>query len=89
MVKGDNVETFAKANNEDDIDSDDYVYSDFYRGQPEVLEVLAKHKPNLVNTPNNDKRTCLHLSVIKQFPRCLQVLLKYNADVNLQVSCCI
>lgn len=65
-----------------------WIY-EFCRKQPEVLEVLAKHNPNLVNATNSDKATCLHMAVFKQCPTCVQVLLKYNADVNLQASCCI
>lgn len=58
----------------------------FCRGEPEILEALAKHKSNFVNSQNHRNMSCLHLAVIKQFPKCLQVLLKYDADVNLHAS---
>ena len=54
------------------------------RNQPEITELLLQ-KGALVNALNKGGCSTLHVAVNKQHVKCVQVLLKHKADVNIQV----
>lgn len=49
------------------------------------MELLIK-KGAIIDSTNRGRCTPLHVAVNKQFPACVQILLKYGCDVNVQVS---
>lgn len=55
------------------------------RNQSEVMETLIK-KGAVVDCSNRGRCTPLHVAVNKQFPACVNILLKYGCDVNIQAS---
>lgn len=48
------------------------------------MELLIK-KGAVIDSKNRGRCTPLHVAVNKQFPSCVQMLLKYGCDVNVQV----
>jgi ankyrin repeat protein len=48
------------------------------------MELLIK-KGAVIDSTNRGRCTPLHVAVNKQFPSCVQMLLKYGCDVNVQV----
>lgn len=48
------------------------------------MELLIK-KGAVIDSTNRGRCTPLHVAVNKQFPACVQMLLKYGCDVNVQV----
>ena len=65
--------------------NDSEIFMFIYSNQPEVMELLIK-KGAIIDSTNRGRCTPLHVAVNKQFPVCVQVLLKYGCDVNVQVS---
>ncbi len=49
------------------------------------MELLIK-KGAIIDSTNRGRCTPLHVAVNKQFPACVQILLKYGCDVNVQVN---
>ena len=56
------------------------------RNEPAVLQILLGKSGAAINCANKNGRTALHIAVFKQHAECVQVLLKFNADVNKQVN---
>lgn len=56
-----------------------------FRNQPEIMEVLLRKGAN-IDVVNKGRCSALHVAVNKQHPSCVKLLLKYNCDVNVQVS---
>lgn len=52
-----------------------------------VIELLLKHKAD-INIPNNEERTALHFAVKFGHLSCVQLLLKFGAEINgtVQIS---
>jgi len=55
------------------------------RNRPEVLEVLLKKSRIHVDSVNKAGNTPLHIAVGKQQKGCVEMLIRYNANVNAQV----
>ena len=50
----------------------------------EIVELLLTKDPYLVNIQDNYGKAALHCAVCNQLEDCVRILLKYDADVNIQ-----
>jgi len=55
------------------------------RNQSGILDMLLQKSTVAINSVNRLRRTALHMAVYGQRVQCVQVLLRYNCDVNIQV----
>jgi len=57
-----------------------------HSNEPAILQILLAKSTSAINCANKNGRTALHVAVYKQYAQCVQILLKYNCNVNSQVT---